>query len=52
LDRNTGNIMKITKKKYLKSNKAVQMQMLWHILTRIELLILFGIALLAYIKWG
>jgi hypothetical protein len=40
------------KKDYKDSNKANQMDMLWDILSRIELLVLFGIVLLAYIKWG
>jgi len=44
--------MKITKKKYLGANKAVQMDMLWDILARIELLVLLGIVFLAFIKWG
>jgi len=44
--------VKITKKKYLGANKNVQMDMLWYLLRETELLVLLGIVLLAFIKWG
>ena len=48
--------MKVTKKKYFKSNPNVKIEMLYYILmgiqNKIDLFILFGIVFLAYIKWG
>lgn len=44
--------MRLTKKKYLKSNQDVKMCMLWHLFREIELLLLLNIVFLAYLKWG
>ena len=42
----------VTGKKYFKSNKSVQMEILWYKLREIRLLILLGIVFAAYLKWG
>ena len=48
--------MKITKEKYLNSNKANQLDMLWFILeemkSRNDLVLLFVFVFMAWIKWG
>ena len=43
---------RLTKKKYLKSNKDVKMNMLWHLFREVELLLLLNIVFAAYLKWG
>ena len=45
-------MLKSTKRKYLNSNKAVQLDMLWYALREVKLLIWLVIVLLIFLKWG